>query len=128
MTDPNPAGHSGVADVARTPKATLMPGRRVRWVDRPLRAKGILVMVLPLLMLLVAAFTFYLTAGLETSAQALVTHTRVVEAQIEQIQVLVIDGETGIRGYLLTGDPSFLQPTDQARKELPTALNRNQME
>ena len=124
MTDPNPAGHSGVADVARTPKATLMPGRRVRWVDRPLRAKGILVMVLPLLMLLVAAFTFYLTAGLETSAQALVTHTRVVEAQIEQIQVLVIDGETGIRGYLLTGDPSFLQPTDQARKELPTALNQ----
>lgn len=124
MTGPNLAESSNGVVVARTRKATLMPRRRVRWVDRPLRAKGILVMALPLLMLLVAAFTFFLTAGLETSAQALVTHTRVVEGQIEQIQVLVLDGETGIRGYLLTGDSSFLQPTTLARQQIPSALNR----
>lgn len=124
MTDNNLTQSSNNVLPSRTSADRSVRKGRVRWVDRPLRAKGILVMVLPLLMLLVAAFTFYLMAGLETSAQALVTHTRVVEAQIEQIQVLVIDGETGIRGYLLTGDPSFLQPTDQVRKELPAALNQ----
>src|SRR3954449_846264 len=31
----------------------------------------------------------------------------------------VIDVETGLRGYLLTEDPSFLAPYDRARNELP---------
>lgn len=109
---------SGVARAGQPAGA----GRGVRsafgWVDRPLRVKGRTVLALPLLMLTVAAGLFYGTAAQESSAQASVTHTRLVVAQIDLIRTLVVDGETGIRGYLLTGDPAFLQPTDKARTQV----------
>jgi signal transduction histidine kinase len=37
----------------------------------------------------------------------------------QQIEKLVLDLETGARGYILTRDPSFLQPWAQARRQLP---------
>lgn len=39
------------------------------------------------------------------------------------LQTLVLDSETGIRGYLLTHEPVFLQPYDVAVKDLPGALS-----
>ena len=96
--------------------------RGLRWADRPLRAKGLIVLALPLLMLVVAAGLFYGTTVEERSAEASVTHTRVVEQQIDDIRGLVLDGETGIRGFLVTGHTTFLQPTDMARNQIPAAL------
>jgi signal transduction histidine kinase len=39
----------------------------------------------------------------------------------QQIEKYVLDLETGSRGYIITGEPSFLQPWTTARKELPIA-------
>lgn len=98
-------------------------GSAFRWGDRPLRVKGRVVLALPLLMLAVAAGLFYGTAVRESSAQGSVTHSRLVVAQIDLIRTLVLDGETGIRGYLLTDDPAFLQPTAMARAQIPAGLS-----
>jgi signal transduction histidine kinase/ActR/RegA family two-component response regulator len=94
----------------------------LRWANWPLRFKGVTVLTLPLLMLVAAAGLFYGTTAMERSAQASVTHTRVVQGQIDVIQGLVLDGETGVRGYLLTGDGAFLEPTDLARRQIPSSL------
>ncbi|HEV2592759.1 MAG TPA: ATP-binding protein [Gaiellaceae bacterium] len=42
----------------------------------------------------------------------------------QQIEKYVLDLETGSRGFIITGEPSFLQPWTTARKELPVASAR----
>lgn len=39
----------------------------------------------------------------------------------DQVQKLAIDLETGLRGYVITGDHSFLAPRDNAVRQLPAA-------
>ena len=41
---------------------------------------------------------------------------------IAGVQKLTLDLETGVRGYLLTGDRGFLAPYDEGRKQLPPRL------
>ena len=58
------------------------------------------------------------------STAALVRHTQRVQNLIEHLLRLVVDAETGQRGYLLTGRDSHHQRYVDARNEIPTALNR----
>src|SRR4051812_19130059 len=44
-----------------------------------------------------------------------VDHTDEVIGRVSEIQNQVVDQETGIRGYLLSGDPAFLAPYERAR-------------
>lgn len=95
---------------------------RQRWRDQRLRTKGVVVLVLPLGMLPVAALVFYVTADQARAAQRLVSHTRDIQQQLQIVRQLVVDGETGTRGYLATGDREFLQPVGTAQQRLPGAL------
>lgn len=49
-------------------------------------------------------------------------HTFAVLHQLDQINTLLKDAETGQRGYLLTGRDSYLAPYQQALRDLPSAL------
>jgi methyl-accepting chemotaxis protein len=53
-----------------------------------------------------------------------VAHTYEVLAALEQVLSLLTDAETGQRGFLLTGEPSYLQPYEEARKTLGATLTR----
>ncbi|MEW5881216.1 MAG: PAS domain S-box protein, partial [Pseudomonadota bacterium] len=53
-----------------------------------------------------------------------VAHTRAVLAELEHVLRLNVDAQTGLRGYLVTGDEQFLEPYLAARRELPVALQR----
>jgi len=52
-----------------------------------------------------------------------VAHTWQVINQVESIMSSAIDAEAGSRGYLITGDESYLAPFTTARKELPEKLD-----
>jgi len=52
-----------------------------------------------------------------------VARTWQVINKVESIMSLAKDAETGNRGYLLTGDDSYLQPYTDARRNLPVALD-----
>ena len=41
-------------------------------------------------------------------------HSREVELQTQQCEKSIFDAETGLRGYLLQGDPAFLEPYNKA--------------
>jgi serine phosphatase RsbU (regulator of sigma subunit) len=45
-------------------------------------------------------------------------------AATTNLERLVIDAETGLRGYVITGRPLFLAPTHQAQARLPGAIAR----
>lgn len=52
------------------------------------------------------------------------SHSHEVTQQIERVLTLTVDAETGVRGCLLTGDGTFLEPYEYARAQLPDSLAR----
>lgn len=94
-----------------------------KWRDLPLASKGIVLNAAPLLVLLASlAFIF------ESEQQAALLEARVEKAlQIQQdIQALhtqLLEATTGVRDFLLTGNPEFLTVYYRAKERLPSLLS-----
>ena len=94
-----------------------------KWRDLPLATKGIFLNAVPLLVLLASlAFIF------ESEQQAALLEARVEKAlQIQQdIQALhtqLLEATTGVRDFLLTGNPEFLTVYYRAKERLPALLS-----
>ncbi len=65
-------------------------------------------------------------AELEQKFERLVQHDLKLADDAEVLLRLMADLETGKRGYLLTGDATFLMPYDQARNDLDRVLDEAQ--
>ncbi len=63
---------------------------------------------------------------LEKQFERLVQHDLKLADDAEQLLRLMVDLETGKRGYLLTGDRTFLAPYEQARRDLEGLLSEAQ--
>ena len=57
-----------------------------------------------------------------TEATALVTKTYQIEGKLKELEKLLVDGETGQRGFIYTGQEKFLQPYNQAKTRLAAKL------
>lgn len=66
----------------------------------------------------------YFSGKRYVAAMAAVEHTLAVESAINGMLSLLKDAETGQRGYILSGDPQFLEPYGVARREMPVAFER----
>ena len=89
------------------------------WADLPLRAKGLVVVAIPLLALLLATVLFGVALAQDRRAQGAVLHTVEVERQIAQVRILA---QAGVTGYVLTGERRYLTSYENARRELPEAV------
>jgi signal transduction histidine kinase/CHASE3 domain sensor protein len=72
---------------------------------------------------LIQALIFALLIGAVRSADHANQRTNEVLAATQSVSSLeksVIDAETGMRGFVITGDEVFLQPTDAARAAIPS--------
>src|SRR5262245_6112947 len=79
-----------------------------------LLASGLLTLVLG------ATFAVLLLAVDDLRGAARATHaSQEVLATANEMERLVIDLETGVRGFVLTRDERFLEPWDNARRNLP---------
>src|SRR5579883_276850 len=99
-----------------------------RITDLSLGTKGVLVVALPVLALLLAMVVFYQFERQLQQAQAGVERTFEVRSTLRRVLMAMVNAETGIRGYLLTRNDSFLQPYQNAKQELPellTSLDRS---
>ena len=72
-------------------------------------------------LLSVFALTFFANREATTS-QEWITHTREVETHISHALSLMQDLETGQRGFLLTGNDSYLEPFNAAVNEVDTEI------
>jgi CheY-like chemotaxis protein/CHASE3 domain sensor protein len=73
------------------------------------------------------AFIALLTwRSLETRSEAAqqMTHTLQVIKELQNVLSLAKDAETGQRGYLLTGEQTYLDPFSVAKAQLPDALRK----
>ncbi len=94
------------------------------WANRPLRAKGLIVVAIPLTALLLVAPLYYLSQRRSEESNAQVRHTFLVENGIQQVLVSLLNAETGVRGYLATGRDDFLDPYREARQTLSGSVAR----
>ncbi len=82
-------------------------------LSRPLS----LAIITPVVSLVVAAVLLTVQIARLSDAAHWLDHTDAVIARSAELQKQVLDQETGLRGYLLTRDRSFLQPYENAHPE-----------
>ena len=81
-------------------------------------------LVLPLILLLLLALVLAWQIQRTLREQQLIDHTDRVTAQLNEMERLVVDQETGLRGYQLTRDPATLEPYQSAEGSLHLAFDR----
>lgn len=98
-------------------------GRRWRsFLDQPLATKGLIVITFPLVCLLIALGSVFLADAESRRAESYVRVTFAIQSQILEIHVLLAEGASGVRGYLLSGDEAFLVPFEKATAQLPGVI------
>lgn len=74
-------------------------------------------------LLVIVAVNLWLAGQTRIYADS-VTAARQQRSALVDLRGLLDDAETGQRGYLLTGEPKYLVPYDDARKAIPRQLDR----
>ena len=77
---------------------------------------------IPVCALLAAMVVFYQFQQRMGEAESSVEHTNQVRVEIRRVFNRIVNAETGVRGYLLTGRDAFLDPYLTARQELPARI------
>ena len=88
------------------------------WSRSSLHVKGLILFAIPLLPLLALVATALLQAREDARLDELVAKLRGSRIATEHLLSTALDAETGIRGYVATGNPEFLEPFDAALANL----------
>ncbi len=84
----------------------------------------IITVLLPLVLLLLLAIVLAWQFQRTLREQRRIDHTDRITAQLNEMERLVVDQETGLRGYQLTHDPTTLEPYQNAEGMLHGSLDR----
>lgn len=93
-----------------------MKARRIEFLIRAALVVAVLVVCLN-------AWLAFRSVQVLDKSQYWVAHSWRVINEFERIMGSMKDAETGNRGYLLTGDPAYLQPYTDAIQEIPREFN-----
>ncbi len=89
-----------------------------------LQQRLLLILTMGLLLTLgIVAYTCRAALGYDR-LNAQIQQTHQVKEELSVVQGLVVDAETGQRGYLITDDPIYLEPYKQASSQLDSHLAR----
>ena len=80
------------------------------WLDRSVRAKGLIVVAVPLIALAGTAAASLALQYQERSERAVSLAAFTLESAASQVLADAVNAETGVRGYAVTADPLFLAP------------------
>ena len=113
MTEPatttDAAGTASLAERADTPR-----GRRFGSLRSLL---GVLIGAMLVLLLISAAVTGIARWAVETANHQLLNRVLPADQAVRELTTAYVDQETGQRGFLITGDPAFLQPYTQGQTD-----------
>jgi two-component sensor histidine kinase/CHASE3 domain sensor protein len=73
---------------------------------------------LTFLLLLVSAALVFIVARAGAQADRMVTHTLDVKQELDKLLAMLTGAEAGQRGYLVTSEPDFLGPYEEARTQI----------
>src|ERR1700722_11782793 len=102
------------------PSAAARPGRmRQWWLNRPVRSKGMIVVAAPLIALIAVSTASLTLQANERQERSVATTASALTASAQQVLLDTLNAETGVRGYVATRDPAFLQPYNAALARFP---------
>jgi PAS domain S-box-containing protein len=88
------------------------------WADLSLRSKGILVVGIPMIGLLAAAMAAIGLGARQLTAERRVEQSLRIRTDLQNVLIFLLNAETGVRGYVLTGSHDFLEPFRKSRQTL----------
>ena len=100
------------------PAADRLHGRQRWWLDRSIRAKGLIVIAIPLIALLGTASASLALQHNEQQQRTVALAGRGLTTAADQLLANAVNAETGVRGYAATGDTLFLAPYNVALAQL----------
>jgi PAS domain S-box-containing protein len=90
-----------------------------QWLRLPVRHRGAVVVAIPATCLLITFGAWIWSRQTAIEAQERTDRTQQLVLESGEFLNELIDAETGIRGYIITQDPNFLRPYEEALTELP---------
>lgn len=94
------------------------------WNRLPIRAQGGITVLLPIFAVIVSfGFAIYGNLSRASRQQDIERKFKAVR-QYSDLLTLMIDAETGERGFILTHRPEFLEPYKKATEEIPTTIDQ----
>ncbi len=90
----------------------------MKFKDQPLNIKLLSTVTIPLILVAILGIVSYFSIQSLIRTGNWVTHTQDVISEATGIEKLVIDMETGQRGFLITGKRTFLEPYNNAKKKV----------
>lgn len=99
------------------------PGRLPQWwLDRPVRAKGLIVLALPLMALIAVTVASLILQHNERQERPAAVAASELSVAAGQTLAGAVNAETSIRGYAATGQTLFLTPYSAARRSISSSL------
>jgi CHASE3 domain sensor protein len=93
------------------PGAHQPHGLRRWWLDRSLRAKGLIVVAVPMIALMGLTSANLVLQDNESNERSVSLNARNLEEAAYHVLADAVNGETGIRGYAVTRSSSPLTPS-----------------
>ena len=94
----------------------------IQWIPRVITRVVFISMVPFLVVLLFGSYLSYRYNGILRENRELVVHTHQVIATINDLFIVIEDAETGQRGFVITGEPAYLDPYRSALQTVPRSL------
>jgi signal transduction histidine kinase/ActR/RegA family two-component response regulator len=92
-------------------QAQARPRRLARWwLDRSVRAKGLIVVAVPLIALMATTLASLVLQANERQERGIAIAASSLSKAASQVMADAVNSETGVRGYVATGDPVILAP------------------
>ena len=85
-------------------------GLKQWWLDRSIRVKGIVVVAVPLVALILITLASIVLQNNERQERHVGQAASTLSTSANQVLADAVNAETGVRGYVATGDPKFLDP------------------
>ncbi len=96
------------------------------WSRISLSYRGAAIVTIPALCLLATMGAWLWSRGESNAIRIEIARSQEQIANTKELLVVMLNAETGVRGYLVAGDPEFLEPNQIAQKTLPIALDNLQ--
>ncbi len=94
------------------------------WRSLPVRYRGAIIIALPFSCLIVTLTVLVLSRQNTIKTYEEIDYTRTIILDSNRLLKILLDAETGTRGYIISRNPTFLEPYNQALVNLPTIINR----
>ncbi len=97
------------------------------WTDRPIRQRGTVIVAIPAICLFASLIAIAGLRDITLQIRQRADTNREILQETNHLLTMVVDAETGIRGYGLTKRREFLAPYLKAKKSLPPLLAKLQV-